>query len=217
MTESAYVIPKGHLQFETGFDYSKESENATSKSYNSSLFRFGLTNNTELRFGFEFVKETEDILDSEKNSTPLYFGSKIHLLEKKNKLAQIALIVVYVVNIQKVGIRTIVDFTPNVIFTFENDLTDNISIGYNLGIDYSSIAKEIMGIVSASVGVGLGEKSGFYLEGAYFPAPNTNDAQFNFGLTHQIIQAFQLDVYRGLGLLADSPVFNAVAGLIYLF
>ncbi|MFA9391803.1 MAG: transporter [Prolixibacteraceae bacterium] len=215
MTESAYTITKGHLQFESGVDISKDAIDETTLTYNSSLLRYGLNNKAELRLGVELYKTFWG--DYSKNLVPIYLGTKIRLVEKNGKIPQIALIVATGAELQKAGIRSILELTPGAIFTFENSLTDNISIGYNLGIEYSNLAQEITGILSASLGIGMGEHSGVYVEAAWFPAPQTNDARFNAGITHQFSAKFQADIYGGLGLLTDSPFFNAGAGVIFLF
>lgn len=216
MTESAYTVAKGHLQFETGFDYSMESTYERTTTFNSSLIRYGISNKAELRFGFEMSEFKQN--DFENFSVPFYLGSKIALKQNKGLIPQVALILA--TGLEKVEVDNpdfLYDFTPQAILTFENSLTDNLALGYNLGFEYSTTDQAITGIISASLGIGLSEKTGCFIEVAAFPSNLTSDARFNAGLTHSFTEKFQADFYGGIGLLHDSPISNIGVGFIYLF
>lgn len=216
MTESAYIIAKKHLQIETGFDFSKESSLSSTYTYNSTLIRYGLFESAELRLGVESANTIFNEVSSK--SLPLYVGTKIHILDKDKNYTQIALIVASGIEWLDTGLGNLVfDFTPNAIFTFENNITDNISLGYNLGLEYSTLSREITGIISAALGIGLGDKNGAFAELAWFPTDLSNDVRLNTGFTHLFSDNIQMDIYGGLGLTPDSPVFNVGAGLIFLF
>lgn len=58
-TESPTAMPKGFIQVETGSSYESSKKNIINfenYSYNSTLIRYGLINNLELRLGLDFVE-----------------------------------------------------------------------------------------------------------------------------------------------------------------
>lgn len=211
MTESAYTVPKGFFQFETGVDFTYLSDKNTETSFNSSLLRYGISKNAELRLGIDVMQNK--VQDIQTFSVPFYLGTKIHLLKKDKLIPEMALI------IASSGQKTdhTFDFTPGIIGTCEFNLSQIISLGINVGAEYSTLDENSTGIVSAALGIGIGEDIGIFLESAWFPSNLSNDARFNAGITYLVSKGFQLDLYSGFGLLSDSPVCNAGAGIILLF
>ncbi|MBN2262439.1 MAG: hypothetical protein JW735_05965 [Prolixibacteraceae bacterium] len=60
-TESSAVVPKNALQIESGFILEQETPNLLNEkhfTYNTTLMRYGLFNNFELRLGFEYLGNT---------------------------------------------------------------------------------------------------------------------------------------------------------------
>ena len=64
-TESSITVPFKSLQIETGFIKEKQGEN-TNLAYNTTLLRYGLLENLELRLGLEYLgeKNTASTIDN---------------------------------------------------------------------------------------------------------------------------------------------------------
>ena len=96
-TESPTLIPKGLFQVETGFMYesiSDETIESKTTTFNTTLLRYGLLDNLELRLGVD-VSETNNKIrntnfeNNVSGLSPLYVGFKIGITEEKGILPEI--------------------------------------------------------------------------------------------------------------------------------
>ena len=93
-TESPNTVPKGSLQIETGAFYTSFEENSAGNSieletigYNTTLLRYGLLKNMELRLGWNFEEgrtklngtKLQDVMSG---FTPLLTGLKINVAQE---------------------------------------------------------------------------------------------------------------------------------------
>jgi len=99
VTESSSTVPKGSLQVETGaFFESFEDNNIKFESsvFNTTLLRYGLLDNLELRLGLDFAEETTTINgiknDVSNGLSPLLFGVKVAIVQEKNGWPEMALL-----------------------------------------------------------------------------------------------------------------------------
>ena len=100
-TESPNIVPRGAIQVETGGYYSRFKDQDLkheTHGYNTTLFRYGLLENFEIRLGWNL----EDRKITHKNSrlqedissgfSPLLLGMKIALIDEKGIIPQIGLL-----------------------------------------------------------------------------------------------------------------------------
>ncbi|RLD25327.1 MAG: transporter, partial [Bacteroidetes bacterium] len=91
-TESPTSVPLGSLQIETGAFYTSFEENNIKQEvigYNTTLLRYGILNNLELRLGWNFEEGRTTINGTKMNDvtsgfTPLLTGIKINITEEKD-------------------------------------------------------------------------------------------------------------------------------------
>lgn len=210
MTESASVIPKKYVQLESGLEYTYYSDIENEFTNNQTLIRWGFLQNAELRFGFAINQLSSGI--SSYTYMPIYVGTKIHLTDKQGAIPQMAL----VFGMEGIKLNNKLEFVPGVICALEYDLAKHISLGMNIGAEYSTSEKKPTGRLSASFGFEMSKRTGCFLEGAWFPSTNNNDARFNVGYTYLLSKRVQADAFAGFGLLIDSPIFNLGAGVIFI-
>ena len=101
-TESAFTIPQGSFQIETGIIYesTKFDENAMSIEDNTlhlatTLIRYGMWNNVELRFGTMYSTSTLKIGEAESDVSGLnriLLSAKFHVLEEKGILPEASIL-----------------------------------------------------------------------------------------------------------------------------
>ncbi|MGB3605655.1 transporter, partial [Psychroserpens sp.] len=99
-TEASATVGKGTLQIETGGLYESFKDNAVQSqnyTFNTTLIRFGILDNLELRMGWDFVEGVTTVngntLDNVSSGlSPLLLGVKIDISEEINGLPEIALI-----------------------------------------------------------------------------------------------------------------------------
>ncbi len=212
-TESSAVVPRKTLQIETGFVTEKDrSADVITRSYayNSTLLRYGLLENMELRLGLEYLGTTTDDSGTREIDIsgfgPLYIGFKLKILEEEAWIPEAALL----------GNLTL-PFTANqaykpphtgggLRFALAHTLSERLSLGYNLGAEWNGRDVNPEYFLSASLGIGITSRLGAYAE-IYSPIPEKVAAlhMVDAGLTFLITPNFQLDVSGGIGLNDAAP------------
>src|SRR6187549_2682149 len=83
-TEAPVLVPKGGLQVETGFMFEKDKSravDATNYTYNTTLVKYGVNENFELRLISEYLGEksrtSEAASDKVQGISPLALGLKV--------------------------------------------------------------------------------------------------------------------------------------------
>jgi hypothetical protein len=208
-TESAQIVPMGSLQIETGFMIEDDGP-FTNYTYNTSLFRYGINKNFELRLITEYLGTKTQISGSPETSangfSPLSFGTKIKIAKANGIIPEMAFL-------GHITFRTgSKEFQPDFIapdfrFSMEYDLSEKFSLGVNLGAEWDGVNPNATGIYTLVGGAGLSEKIGLFVELYGFVSEQTDqpDHRFNAGLTYMISDLIQFDVSGGFGLSGISP------------
>jgi hypothetical protein len=223
-TESAAVVPFNMLQIETGFVYEKDETDLaeyTNTAFNSTLLRYGLFKSTELRIGMEYLEETVNFKPSGPKSlvngfSPLYTGLKIKITEEEGWIPEMALLgsLTWPATANK-------DLKPSYVapalrMAFAHTLSENLSLGYNLGAEWNGEMPNAGYYYSVALGIGLTSQLGAFVESygtmyEEFKPEHKADA----GLTWMLNKNFQLDVSGGIGLSDISPDYFVSFGLSY--
>ena len=208
-TESAVVVPLKFLQIETGFlmENNKDADiRYQSFAYNSTLLRYGLFKNMELRLGLEYLGDRSKTKGSEfKNTTsgfgPLYTGFKIKIADEENWKPHIAFLGAIIFPFTACDSLKPSYSAASMLFAFSNTLSDRYSIGYNLGIDWDGNTPIPNYFYSVSLGIGLTEKVGSFIE-AYGTLPEEGKPEHlaDAGFTWLLYPNFQLDLSGGVGI-----------------
>jgi len=223
-TESASIVPLRSLQIETGFVFSnKETELTKQRSfaYNTTLLRFGLLKNLELRLGIEYlgdeisIKNT-DTVNKLSGLSPVYTGFKVKIAEEDGWKPEIAFLGALVFPFTASD-----DFKPentsaNIRLSFANTLSERASLGYNIGAQWDGNTAVPGYFYSIVMGVGLTEKIGMFAESfGLISEDGTSEHIVDAGLTYLVLSNFQLDISGGLGL-NDNAIDNFISfGLSY--
>lgn len=214
-TESPTVIPHKSLQVETGFAY-QNFKNSTEESdqvtYNTTLLRYGLLENLELRLGLDIDNiETRargiDTKSELKGTSPLLIGAKVGIAEEKGWLPEIGLLghLSHPISASDdfESRYTGVDFR----FSFAHTLSENSSFSYNLGAEWGGDNPEAAYIYTFSYGLSVSEKVGLYAE-LYgdFPERDSANHSWDAGITYLISPIIQLDATVGTGINTDQKL-----------
>lgn len=208
-TESTEIIPVGSLQLETGFLFEtlKEPEFTHNMyTYNSSLLRYGLLENFELRLGFEILgEETESNLSGNSGITsglgPIQTGFKIKIADESGCWPAVAFLgslsfpftaeEAFETEYSAGGMR----------FAFANSLSESLSLGYNLGAEWDGFTGVPGYFYSMALGVAVTDEIGIFAE-SYGLIPEEGEAEHlvDAGFTFLLAPNFQFDISGGLGL-----------------
>lgn len=208
-TEAPSLVPKGYLQIETGAFFEKrEEENLQSRltTYNTTLLRYGLLENLEIRIGADLIRFEEDLpgLGTKEYDTglePLLLGVKIGIAEEKGILPQIGFL-----GHLHLPFAAAKDYKPETTgvdfrFAFTHTLTTRSDLSYNLGAKWVNDNAEVSYIYTLAYGYGITDALGLYAE-LYGDLPEAGKAehQWDAGATYLLAKNFQLDAFVGSGI-----------------
>ncbi len=208
-TESPNTVSKGYLQVETGAMYESFTEanlkNET-YTYNTTLVRFGLLENLELRLGWDFVEGKSKLNGNVLNNgtsgfNPLLLGAKIGIAKEKGCFPEIGFLghlslPFFAGNDYKTQ-TTGVDFR----FAFSHTLSKTTNLSYNIGAAWEGGNPEASYVYTIAYGFSITDKLGSYLE-FYGDMPENHSANhfWDAGFTYLISDNVQLDTTVGTSL-----------------
>ena len=213
-TESSVTVPAGSFQVESGFVYERDYNTLIESDgyhYATTLLRYGLHKNLELRFGMAYQEIRSrtlatDELESLTGLSPVNLGVKISVMKEKGWRPEMAFLTGITLPGTGLGAYSVSSFAPSLRFAFSHTLTDRFSLGYNLGAEWDGENPDALGIYTLVLGIGATERLGLFIEvyGA-FPENGPADHRFDTGLTFLVADNFQLDMSGGLGLNKEAP------------
>ncbi|MDA3943120.1 MAG: transporter [Bacteroidetes bacterium] len=225
-TESSVVVPLKSLQIETGFVLENDENDLIKQksfTYNTTLLRFGLLKNFELRLGLEYLGEKveikkNDTLNSFSGLSPISTGFKVKIADEDGWKPEIAflggLVLPFTAND---------DFKPDysaatIRFAFSHTISERFSLGYNLGAEWGGETAIPGYFYSIAIGIGLAENLGLFVESyGLIPEEGVSEHLFDAGFTYLIIPNFQLDLSGGIGL-NNNAIDNFISlGFTYRF
>ncbi len=225
-TESSSVVPHHSLQIETGFVIENNKTDLTkqkSYAYNTTLLRYGLLDNFELRCGLEYLSDNTEIKNTNINYStsgfsPIYVGFKVKIENEDIWKPEIAFLGGLVLPFTA-GDNYKPEYSgANIRFAFSHTLSDNFSLGYNLGVEWDGHSAVPCYFYSLATGYGLSENMSIFLE-SYGLIPEEGDSEhlLDAGFTYLLLPNFQFDISGGVGL-NNEAINNFVSmGLTYRF
>lgn len=233
-TESPVVVPSGLVQVESGFTFTRHEEGPFETQVlegPGTLIRVGLDGRTELRVGWDgwieeevdsddgrFAEGTRDgVGDGE-------VGVKVGIRSEAGPWPETALLVGLSLPVGDEPFSSD-RFDPAIRLAFGHTLTERLSLGYNLGMEWSSEPGEervretfSRFVYTVALGTTLTERLGAFVElfGAEpVDAPAGSEVSVDGGLTYLVRPNLQLDLSAGAGLNEEAPDGFVAAGLSY--
>ena len=218
-SERPAVTPKGNFQIELGFGV-EDTEPGFIYSYPSALWKYGVTNNFEIRLITEYITIQKVPNPNINGILPVGVGIKAKLGEQKGLLPKISVIGdVTLPGIVAEDFETIY-LAPDLRFAFEHRVSGFIDIGYNLGLEWDGINAEPNVNYSLYADFDLTKRLGLYVEG-YGTTPQRDDVDMEIradaGLTYLLGNNFLIDVSAGKGLTEDAVESYVAVGFSYRF
>ncbi|MDZ7743307.1 MAG: transporter [Bacteroidota bacterium] len=225
-TESAVTVQKSMFQLETGFLYQYDEIGLLQIKdyvYNTSLIRYGLLDNLELRFGFgyqarKYTNETIDFENTNRAWNPMTFGIKTNISAQKGMIPQLALLTT--LNLNTAGDQVFgEEYTGmDLRLVAAHQLNDWLGLGYNAGAIWSGGQAWPVYFYSVSAGISLSGRLGCFAEVyGYLPEFSHPDHRMDAGFTFLILDKLQLDLSGGIGLSEISPDYFIGTGLSWKF
>jgi len=208
-TESSTTVPLKSLQVESGILFGNYENGLIKQTLiPSTLLRYGLTKDIELRFVQQFENIKNDVTSqSDFGISDLEIGAKIQLLKKEDINTEIAFLSHLILPTGSNGLTNDKFGTINKL-AISHELNDKLGLGYNVG--YANMGEGDGNLsYTLALGIGLGEKFGTYIElyGEYAEFSDWG-SNFDSGLTYLLKDNFQLDISFGLGLNHEMHYFS---------
>lgn len=211
-TECPYTVPKNHFQVENGFNYEKVSEIEKNFLYPTSLWKFGVNDNMELRVITELTTNQVNGV-STSGLNPVRIGFKTNLW-KENGLLPLTSFIGHL-EIPSLSTKEFATtyYAPSFRFTLQNSLSENISLGYNLGAEWDGETAEPTFIYTLTTGFSLSEKFGAYVElYGFAPQHASADHRFDGGFSYMPQGNIIMDLSGGFGITENSPLYYGSLG-----
>lgn len=208
-TESPSVVPQGAIQIETGALFTSFEEDllqTQTLTYNTTLLRYGLFDNLELRLGWNAVEQSnkttgDDLATIESGLSPLLLGMKVNIAQEKGWLPTIGLVghlfLPFTASEDFKPQHTSIDFR----FAFDHTLLESSSIAYNLGAQWEADSLGAAYVYTLAYGYSITDSFGFYAE-LYgdLPEKKRSNHYWDAGVTYLILPNLQLDATIGTSI-----------------
>lgn len=209
-TESAVLVPKKWFQFEFGIGKQVNSPGSHEFQHPTLLSKYGISKRIELRlittattnsyFDDQHIKQHETGLE------PVEVGAKVSLWEEKKMLPKASLIFHFAIPKFASKKFRVEKPAPNFRFTFQNSITENIAIGYNLGAEWDGFNKEAAWLYTFAPGFTIGKKWYAYVEAFGFMSKlNPPEHSLDGGIAYYVTPDLKLDLSSGFGVSPAAP------------
>ncbi|MCE7990673.1 MAG: transporter [Roseivirga sp.] len=214
-TASAFLIPKGMVQIESGFSRTTtklgfdgfSSIDLDVTTYNSTQVRFGVSNNLELLFSQSLVRAqisgTNNGSDTGTQLAPTGIGVRFRLFDMNDRgRPQTA----FLVNFSGPWLTDAEGSSLDLRFNMQHNLGEAFSLGYNIGGVIDDEFNSFVGTTSVVFGYVTSARLSVFAE-FYMTFPELADSflQSDFGLLYSVNPNFQIDVFAGLGISQFTP------------
>ena len=201
-TESAAAVPRGLVQVETGYLFSRDDGVDTFEAPGT-LVRIGLGSRAELRIGHAGVMGAA----GHRGAGDSEFGAKVNLIAASDGWTpELAIIGGLSLPTGDAPFSS-GGADPSFLMAFAHELSPRLSVGYNVGAAWESSPdqpdREAALLYTLVLGIGVTDRLGAFVE-VFGNRRTTGHAATDFsvdgGLTFLLTDTMQFDLYAGRGL-----------------
>ena len=225
------VLDKGYIQWETGFEC-LHTLGAHMLTMPTSLFRFGVHKRVELRMEYTGVLMAVDHPDGDPRTadehlyapSPLCLGTKILLCDhhggslEQKWIPRTALLCNLGLPISK-SLAEDLPVSGSIDLLFENEVTEWLSIGYDVGVQWNEWAPTPDVFASLGINFMPTDHLGLFIESFNLFDPDAINLQtrntythchidMDFGITYEVHPRVQLDAYAGFNIYNSEPMMS---------
>ena len=197
------IVQAKLFQIETGFSFEKiTGENIFQETtlYNTSLLRYGINKNSEIRVQTDYARVKTD-LSKITGFDPLSIGTKLLITEGKGALPQTSFL--FNLTLPYIGNRNFRpdNIVPSAYLLFQNDITEKLNVCYNAGLEYDGETAIPSTFAAVCFGYGFTDKLGGFIENYdWFSNAASSQNYIDLGFTYMAGKNFQVDVSGNMSL-----------------
>lgn len=207
------TVAAGVLQWEQGVQYDFY-DGLGEFTFSNTLFRLGISDHFELRLGGDAL-----VHYSGDKWIPAFsginLGTKINCFEGKGAIPEIA--VMANLAFSQLGSEGYVPehLTPSLHLLFENSLTDKLSLGYNLGVEWDGINPAATTFIAVGLSYELTDGLGCFAESYNYFSKFDNAYMADFGFSYMVARRFQLDLAANIDVCRPSQMWAVSFGFAW--
>ena len=220
-TECPFIVPVHWLQFETGFNFERNSPYEHTFVYPTLLSKYGISKRLELRLITSLLSNRQfngNYYESVTGVEPVQIGCKLALAEEKGLRPKTSLIAHLAVPHFATAKLHAEKLAPDIVFTMQHTINSFFSVGYNLGAAWDGFTTVPAWLYRISPGFSIGKNGYAYIEAFGFIQKNeTASHTIDGGFAYYFTNNTKLDISAGKGLSAASMDYYIALGASFRF
>lgn len=217
-TFGADVVQHHKITWDNGFAFESNKDGAHTLTLNSTVLRYGLFENMELRVGTDFLMYNNGgTMEPTFGIAPLCIGTKIKVYEGNGILPAVGLLAE--LKSPHVGSRELLPshLAPAMYAIFEHAIGERLWLCYNAGLEWDGETAAPKTFLALGFGGSITETLGAYVETYnYLHREDENQYMTEFGLTWLASRRVQLDVECDLDFLHFGKYYALGFGVSWL-
>lgn len=193
------VMHLGKCSWENGFSLERTPEGQHNYTLTSTIFRYGLFENVELRVGTDLLfNDPSDLKSRQLGIGALTFGTKIKCYEGEGWLPSVGMVAQ--LQSARIGSEELLPSqpAPSMYLLFENPVNDWFYVCYNAGLEWDGETATPTTFLSLCLGFDLTDRLGTFVETYNYLHPEGNQYLTEFGLYYLPSPRVQLDLEADL-------------------
>ena len=195
-TWGAEVTPHHKIIWDQGIGYESTPEGENTMTLSSTVLRYGLFENMELRVGTDFIMYNKgEAIAPFTGVSPLTIGTKIKLYEGSGILPAVGLLAE--VQSPHIGSKDLLPsyLAPSMYLIFENSITDWLSVCYNAGEQWDGESAKPTTFLGLALYFSFNDQLGAFVDTYnYLNSEEGNQYMLETGLFWQVSRRVQLDI-----------------------
>ena len=212
------VTPLHTLIWDNGIGFESSPDGAQTITLNTTILRYGIFENMELRVGTDFVMHKNDAaMKRTFGINPLYFGTKLKVYEGTRILPSIGLLAE--LKSPHVGSKELLPthLAPSMYVLFEHNITNWLGIGYNVGEKWDGESAAPTTFLALSLNFSFNDNLGAFVETYNNIHPEgENEYMTEFGFTWLVSRRVQLDIEGDLDLKNLGKYYSVGCGVSWM-
>ena len=216
-TWGAEVTPHHKVIWDHGFGYESTLEGASTLTLSSTVLRYGLFENLELRVGTVFMMfNDEDAMEPTFGLSPLTIGTKLKVYEGTGILPSIGLLAE--LQSPHIGSKDLLPshLAPSLYLIFENTVTDWFGICYNVGEQWDGESPTPTTFLGLNLYFSFNERLGAFVETYNYLNSEENQYMSEIGLFWQVSRRVQLDIEGDFDLQNLGKYYSVGCGVSWI-
>ena len=217
-TWGAEVTPLHKIIWDQGIGYESTPEGINTLTLSSTVLRYGLFENMELRFGTDFLMYNKgEAIAPFTGLSPLTIGTKIKLYEGSGILPSVGILAE--VQSPHIGSKDLLPshLAPSMYLIFENIITDWLSVCYNAGEQWDGESAKPTTFLGLALNFSINDQLGAFIDSYnYLNSEEGNQYMLETGLYWQVSHRVQLDIEGDFDLQNLGKYYSVGCGMSWM-